>query len=107
MKGGDDSGRILVDHRKQRAGWRFWRAPTAFPMLDRIQTEAEGVGKARLRHIELVADAFHVNFIRHMHLEALPLSCEKSFNLVQSGHEFFKCGFHRLSPVAAKNIVGT
>src|SRR6266481_6768231 len=42
-----------------------------------------------------------------MGLEALPLSCEKSFDLVQSSHELFKCGLHRLSPVAVKNIVGT
>src|SRR5450755_1826362 len=92
----DDSGRILVDHGEQRAGWRFWGAASAFPMLDRIQAEAEGVGKAGLSHVELVADAFHIDFIRHMHLEAFPLSCEKSLNLIQSSHERFKRGLHRL-----------
>src|ERR1039458_7617329 len=81
MKGGYDSRRILVDHREQRAGWSFWRAASAFPMLNRIETEAEGVGKARLSHVELVADAFHIHLIRHMHLEAFPLSCKKSLNL--------------------------
>jgi hypothetical protein len=35
-----------------------------------------------------------------MHLVALPLSSEKSLNLVQSSHELFKCGFHDLSPDA-------
>src|SRR5271157_2658314 len=100
MKGGDDGGWILVDHCEQGAGWRFWRAASAFPMLDGIQTEAEGFGKAGLRHVELVANAFHIDFIRHMHLEAFPLSCEKSLNLVQSSHELFKRGFHDLSPVA-------
>src|SRR5271157_1113678 len=107
MKGGDDGGWILVDHCEQGAGWRFWRAASAFPMLDGIQTEAEGFGKAGLRHVELVANAFHIDFIRHMHLEAFPLSCEKSLNLVQSSHELFKRGFHRLSAVAVKNIVGS
>src|ERR1700687_5085682 len=112
MKRGDDRRRIFVDHRKQCAGWRFRCAPTAFPMLNSIQTEAEGVGKAGLSHLELVADTFHINFIRHMNLEALSLAREKSLNLVQSSHEFFKRGFHDLSPdglspVAVKNIVGT
>src|ERR1035438_931881 len=112
MQGGDDGSRILVDHREQGAGGRFWPAASAFPMLDRIQTEAEGLGKAGLSHVELVANAFHIDFIRHMHIEAFPLSSEKSLNFVQSSHELCKRGFHRLSPdglspVAVKNIVGT
>src|ERR1035437_4442498 len=106
MKGGDDSGRILVDHREQRAGWRFWGAASAFPMLDRIQTEAEGLGKAGLRHVELVTDAFHIDFIRHMHLEAFSLSCEKGLNLIQSGHELFKCGFHHNSSCTPMDTFG-
>ena len=75
VKGADDSGRILVDHREQRPGGRLWRAPSAFPMLNGIETEAEGVRKTRLGHAELATDAFYVNFIRHMHLEAFLLSC--------------------------------
>src|ERR1019366_5584629 len=102
MEGGDDSRRILVDHREQRAGWRLWHTPSAFPMLDGIQAEAEGVGKAGLSHVELVADAFHIDFIGHVHLEALPLSCKKSLHLIQSSHELFKRSLHRLSPVAVK-----
>jgi len=60
MKSGDDSGWILVDHREQRAGWRFWGAASAFPMLDGIQTEAERLGKAGLRHVERKSFKVHV-----------------------------------------------
>src|SRR5208283_58286 len=81
-------------------------------MLDRIQTEAERLGKAGLRHLEPVADALHIHFIRHVYPEVFPLSAEKRFDLVQSGHEFFKRGLHHpspdvLSPVGVKNFVST
>jgi hypothetical protein len=36
MKSSENSRRILVDHGEQGAGWRFWSAASAFPMLDRI-----------------------------------------------------------------------
>jgi len=73
IKGRDDGGRIFVDHRQKCAGWRFGLPPSAFPMLDGVQAEAERCGKAGLGHLKLVPNALYVNLVWHMDLEALLL----------------------------------
>jgi hypothetical protein len=95
MQCGDDGRRILVDHREQSAGWRFWRAASAFPMLDRIKTEAKVSEKRVCVMLSLLRMLFHIDFIRDVNLEAFPLSCEKGLNFVQSDHELCKRDFRR------------
>ena len=63
-------------------------------MLNRVQAETKGLRKTSLRHVEFVADALHIDFLGHMHLEPLALSGKKSLNLVQSRRQLFKSGLH-------------
>jgi hypothetical protein len=77
-------------------------------MFDGVQAEAKRVRESSLGHPELVSDALYVDLVRHMDLEALLRSSEKSFNLVQSSHELIKCALHGLPPeITAENVVGT
>jgi hypothetical protein len=75
-------------------------------VLDRIETETEGIGEASLGHLEALSDAFHIDLGGQSDFIASRLSGKKGIDFVQSGHQVFKDGFHRFPPVLGKNLIG-
>jgi hypothetical protein len=77
--------RVFRDDRKKGTRRRFWSAPSAFPVLDGVKAETEGIGESGLRHVQALADAFYINFRRHADLIAASLSRKELIDFRKSG----------------------
>ena len=102
-----DGLRCPGDNREVGSRSDLRRAPVAFPVLDGIEAESEGLGKPRLGHMQFLPDALDVNRIRNVDLKALAITGEVGFDLAKAVHQFVECAGHGLPPVRVENVIRT
>src|ERR1700733_5605508 len=77
---------------------RLRRASAALPVLNGVETEAEAVGEAFLRHAEVRTNILNVDLFRHGHLEAFSPTAEEPVNLRQALLKIVKHFAHYTAP---------
>src|ERR1700761_545609 len=102
-----DGLRCPCDNREVGSRSDLRGAPVAFPVLDGIEAESEGLGKPRLGHMQFLPDALDVNRIGNVDLKALAITGEVGFDLVKAVHQFVECAGHGLPPVRVENVIRT
>jgi hypothetical protein len=74
-------------------------------VLYSIETEAERVRKARLRHVQPFAYGFHIDFSGDAHLVTGIPASQEFVDFVEPRHHVFKHCCHDLPLVSGKNLV--
>src|ERR1039458_817606 len=96
VQGSNNNVRIFGDNGQEGSSRRLRRASSTLPVLDCIQTEAEGVRESGLRHLQSFSDALYIDFGGEIDLVTSRLSGQKGIYFVQSIHQVVKDVCHRL-----------